>query len=444
MKREEKGWFFYVITGLMEFSWTFSIALLVTSWTPYVLPLNSGFITLFLALLRGRMGWFQYRWQVLLSHFLLFGSIILYHLYRTTGSSKPFYGLQWYTSLQDLSLENKLLLLVFLLFFFLLWYSGQALSQRATDFSTISSRFDLGCGVFFLLFIIETIVEHSIIRVLPTLTLFFFSSLLAMSLARETISIDSITPKRWTPILSQILILFLLVGIILPFLVPLKVYTDEGYMMFKEMVEPFKPILISILRFLFYGLGRSRAPTTQGIIEQEGVIPLLPEDAKRPVSRMISYTLYALIISVFILLIGFVLYRFWIWIRSSLQEEKREGSISLLFKRLIELYDRWRKRRSRPMTSTLLFSSLLTWGRRWRLSPTPGETPREFSHRLKRRFPFLGEEIESIIEGYYREVFGEIVVEEKDLRRQKKALQRVKNPLHWPKRILYSFRWYRG
>lgn len=439
IESEEKGWAFYVITGLMEFSWAYSIALFATSWGPYGLPLLLCLFTFFLALIRGLRSWFHYKWQALLSHLFPLSAIMLYYLYRAMGSLDQLF------SFQRLPLQEKAFFSLVALLLLALWWGGHFLSQRPTDFSTISSRFDLGCGAFFLLFLIEGMMDSSTLRDLPALALFFLSSLLAMPLSRKTIPLKSSIKRGWLTSLSLALILLLFASLTFLFLQPLEERAREGYTALKGLAEPLLPILVSILRFLFFGMGRSAAPTTQGVIEQGEGEALLLEEPPGALSPFILYSLYAIVALLLIALLGWLLYTVWQWLQSPLQREKRKRKwpIILYLQRLFYPFVRWLKTRRRPITTANIFASLLLWSRRWGLSLLLGETPREHSLRLGKRFPFLAQEIELIVDGYYREVFGQQPLKEEELAKQKKALLSIKSPFSWPKRALYSFRWYR-
>ncbi len=74
------------------------------------------------------------------------------------------------------------------------------------------------------------------------------------------------------------------------------------------------------------------------------------------------------------------------------------------------------------------FKYLRSWGRRRGVNPKRGETPREYSHRIGERYPWLFEEFELIVEMYYQEVFGEKPRKEEESILGKKALKKVKKP----------------
>jgi hypothetical protein len=82
-----------------------------------------------------------------------------------------------------------------------------------------------------------------------------------------------------------------------------------------------------------------------------------------------------------------------------------------------------------------LYMALLGWGRRSGIPHFPNETPKEYGLRLSHHFPALKREIESIIDAFNREVYGEITLNDQQLGQARFALRRLRSPLHWPSRF---------
>jgi hypothetical protein len=82
-----------------------------------------------------------------------------------------------------------------------------------------------------------------------------------------------------------------------------------------------------------------------------------------------------------------------------------------------------------------LFTALLSWGRHSGLPHFLSETPREYGLRLENRFPSLEKEIESIIEAFNLEVYGEIILNDQEWAIAESAWRRLRSPFHWPSRL---------
>jgi hypothetical protein len=81
------------------------------------------------------------------------------------------------------------------------------------------------------------------------------------------------------------------------------------------------------------------------------------------------------------------------------------------------------------------FTALLSWGRHSGLPHFLSETPREYGLRLKNRFPSLKKDIESIIEAFNQEVYGEINLNEQQLAIAESAWRSLRSPFRWPSRL---------
>ena len=81
------------------------------------------------------------------------------------------------------------------------------------------------------------------------------------------------------------------------------------------------------------------------------------------------------------------------------------------------------------------YAALLRWGRHGGLPPSLTETPAEYGLRLKLRFPAVGKEIELIIAGFNREVYGELALDEQQVAVARLAWRKLRSPLQWPSRL---------
>lgn len=67
------------------------------------------------------------------------------------------------------------------------------------------------------------------------------------------------------------------------------------------------------------------------------------------------------------------------------------------------------------------------------------ETPSEFGARLKMAFPGLAVEIDALVEGLNREVYGEIILGRGQFGMLRSSLRRMGSPRWWPLRIRSFF-----
>lgn len=434
---------FFLLLSFMEISWLFSILLLVTSGTHYPFP-PSWIYIFFLALLLGRVGLFSYRWQSFLVHLLSLLTINLYSLYQITGREEVFFRFHWIPSLLNLPLEERLSLLLLSFSLLFLYWGGLSLSQRPRDFTTISTRFDLGCGVFFFLFLAEGALDVSVLLPLPILSTFFLSSLFSMTLSRTTHKKER-SKSRWVSYLFPSLLLLLLMSLLILSSPLLEEYAHKSYMLMESLAEPLQPYLISFLRFLVFGMERGISHTPQETYQEEGIVPKeVPQARTHPLPQILLRSIYLLLGLALLTLSGWILYRIVKWLSSP--SRGRRGGLSLLLPlhSLLVRFSRWIEEKREPFTPIRAFKYLRSWGRRRGFKPKRGETPREYSHRIGERYPWLFKEFELIVQQYYQEVFGDRSMREEDSILGEEALRKIKNPLHWTRGFLYWLKRRRG
>ena len=86
-------------------------------------------------------------------------------------------------------------------------------------------------------------------------------------------------------------------------------------------------------------------------------------------------------------------------------------------------------------SAAAVYAGMLRWGRRSGLPAVASETPVEYGERLKQWFPQLRTEIETIIEAFNREIYGQMPPDKRALAGIRSAQGRMRNPRHWPARI---------
>jgi len=459
MKREKRGLLFLVMGGT-ELSWLCAWATFLTTAIlhhpfPFQEAIGTFALAAVLTLLSKGKGWRIVYVLGIHACGLILAALRIAYVFNSW--SYPFLSQAWLTEFFNTPRGPwEWFHLILLLFWALLfWLGGVTLARRSTGYSTLCSRFDLGIAVFFVLFLARSLllikggikIEDPVSQFL--LFPFFLFSLLAIGLARN----QSTTPKHFLSgyqsigiIISFTLVVVLFgTGLVLFFLPYLTLSAEMGHSILKTVAGPLGAILVSVLRFIYF----------HGAIQQEKSSPPPKEgagDLLSPVeSSWWTELLEKILLWVFGSLIGlialaafgvavFYLFR-WLLSRTSISR-KRQSSwylISLWVEQLrIFLLSCLRRigrlvkgyRRGAP-----LYVALLSWGCHSGIPHFVSETPIEYGLRLNHHFPALKREIGLIIDAFNREVYGEIILNERQLGQAQLALRRLRSPLHWPLRI---------
>ena len=79
------------------------------------------------------------------------------------------------------------------------------------------------------------------------------------------------------------------------------------------------------------------------------------------------------------------------------------------------------------------------WGQRSGLARFIHETPLEFGTRLDKHFPQLKSEIDVIVSAFNTEVYGEMNMSGKGMKKALSAWRSLRSPRHWPLRLKTRF-----
>jgi len=459
MKKRKRTLLLLVILG-MELSWLYAWAtFLTTSILNQSFPFSEAIVAFVLAaaltlLVKGK------GWRILyILGMQVFAWVVaaLRIVYVFNSRSYSFLNQAWliefFNKPRDPLEWVNLILVLFLTF--MLWVGGVTLARRSTAYSTLCSRFDLGIAAFALLFLTKflLLVKGGIQIEDPVSQFFLFPffvfSVLAIGLVRN----QSTTQRDFLPgyqgigvILSFIVVVILFgTGLVLFFLPYLTLAAETGYGLLKTAAKPLGPILVSILRFIFLhgslqpdkpspptrgGIGNFVSPT-----ESSWWVVLLEK-----IFAWVFGGVFGLMVLVISGLALFFLFR-WLLSRTPIAQRKQGAGHPILWwiERLrVFLLSCWRwiiRRGKGHKGAVQLFTALLSWGRHSGLPLFLSETPREYGLRLKDRFPSLKREIESIIEAFNQEVYGEIILNEQQLAIVESALRRLRSPFNWPSRL---------
>jgi hypothetical protein len=347
----------------------------------------------------------------------------------------------------------NLILILFLTL--MLWVGGVTLARRSTAYSTLCSRFDLGIAAFALLFLTKfLLLARGGIRIEDPISQlflfpFFVFSVLAIGLVRN----QSTAQRDFLPgyqgigvILSFIVVVLLFgTGLVLFFLPYLTLAAETGYAILKTAAKPLAPIFVSILRFIFMGKAIRSEPSSGSTKGGTGDL-ISPTESSwwiELLEKILAWVLggvFGLMVLVISGLALFFLFR-WLFSRTSLvQRRERTGHSILWWIERLRLFLlscwKWVIRRGKGHEGAVqLFTALLSWGRHSGLPHFLSETPREYGLRLKNRFPSLKKEIESIIEAFNQQVYGELILNEQQLAIAESAWRRLRSPFYWPSRL---------
>ncbi len=340
------------------------------------------------------------------------------------------------------------LLFIFWAFFF--WGGGVDMAKRPRDYDAICSRFDLGLGALFLLFLIKFYlfmtggkrVEDSSAEYL--LFSFFIFGMLAIGLARTSgeETKDFMPGYRGMGIILSFTILVLLFGGVLVFfaLPYLTGAAKIGYGIMKGASAPLLYLVTIVIDFLFggkYTISKSETPPVKKAVQESS--PTLDIWWLKLMGQILMWVVCILLGLILITIFCVTVYSLVRWLFSKTEEGgKKQGLWDFLpgwAVRFRSFMHSWWRALGRNMQAhggaVQLYAALLIWGRRSGLPRSPSETPFEYGSRLKYRFPALEKDIASIVEAFNRECYGEMVLSERQLAVTRVALRRFYSPSLW-------------
>lgn len=338
------------------------------------------------------------------------------------------------------------------------WAGGTGLASRSKDYSTICARFDRGLVAFFVLFLTKfylqaaqgIVVADSVSGFM--LFPFFIFSLLAIGLVRNqgTTSRDFIPGFQKLGVLFGFIVVILLagIGVIFFFLPYLTLAAEKGNNVLGLVSAPIVTTFFAILTWLFGSdFGVNNAPVEAmpptGLTTQSSLPTWLEF-----LGRILAWGVGILVGLVLLAIIAGLLYAIfqWLFSKTPVDQEREDprfvlSSIIARWRALILFLWRSLVRAVVGYTAAIqLYTALQTWGRISGVFHSLDETPAEYGQRLKHRFPILSKEMESIIEAYHREVYGEIVLSKQQLAIARSAWSRLSSPSNWHLRISAWFR----
>jgi hypothetical protein len=441
----------------MELSWLYAWAtFLMTSIVhrPFPLPEAIGTSLLAAALSRVVRGMgLRVIWVLGLQilGFLLAASRIVYTFYYP---AYPYFGKGW---LAEFLIRTRdpmawLILVIVLIFALLFWLGGVTLARRSTAYFTICGRFDLGVAAFFCLLLVKflLLVKGGIDVKDPSPELllfpFFIFSLLAIGLARNSSSVrrDFLAGYRGVGVLVSFTMVVLAfgAGLVLLFMPYLSAAAEAGYGVLKSAAEPLSPILVRVLRFIFFG---SRLPqeSSSSSYEPEPISSGESSWWSEVVVKVLEWGLLGLgaLMGIILCALGAWYLLRWLFSRTSKKERKHiHWQLALLWaQRLwaalamgLQRAVQWLKG---YRDAVQIYRALRKWGRRSGLPHLLSETPVEYGSRLRMQFPSLTGEIGGIVEAFNLVVYGEVALDDDQMTLVKLFWRRLRSPRYWPARV---------
>ncbi len=442
--------------GGMEFTWryawTFFLTLLLLNRP---LPLPQTLALFILASVVTILCRHRYRrvYQSLSLHFFGFTIAWILTIHRFYYPHLPLFSSSWMAQelIQLQQPQQWFIHLLLLACLMLFWIGARAMVKRPPTYYSVCLQFDRGLGALFLLLLIKFMVQlkGGILLEDPVtyylLFTFFTFSLIAISLARG----QSYSRKTFRPgyrgigiVLSFVSTVLIGSAVLIVLLLPyLTLMAESAQRVLKAAAEPTGPVLVNFIRFLF-SIGRYRREVTLfGTSESIGD-QLYPESEIRW-AQGIGWFLLGVIGLIALWLFGYlikVLLRFLLKRNSDHPFELSSKALVSWLLAIIGAFflGAWNGLASllnRIDSAAAIYAGLLRWGRRSGLPAVASETPLEYGTRLMQRFPQLQTEIETIIEAFNREIYGEVQSSQRILTRIRTAQRRMQNPRHWPSRM---------
>jgi hypothetical protein len=458
--KPQKGSLVFLASGGMELTWLYAWAtFIIASILHRPFPLPEAIGTFVLAALLTVIVWGRGLRVILILGLQVFGFLLatsrIVHVFLY--DSHPFFDQWWLVTCfrQPKDPLQWCILGVILFFALLFWVGGVTLALRSTAYLTVCTRFDLGVAAFFCLVLVKFLLlvkgGIDIQDFTPELLFFpfFVFSLLSIGMARNQSSAqrDFLSGYQGIGVIVTfaVVVLSFGAGLLLLFLPYLRVAAEIGYGVLKSAAAPLSPILVAIVRFLFMH-SRSRPETASSSLGSDQTELVSSTESgwwTELFEKIFIWGFVGLGVMIALIVCGLGIWFLFRWLFSrTAMSEKKQIQWSVIFSWAAHLFTslllcwgtivHWA---TGYRTAIQLYSALLAWGRHSGLPHFLSETPTEYGVRLGNQFPTVSREIGLIAETFNKEVYGEIVPDEKQFSMAKLAWQRLRSPIHWPSRF---------
>lgn len=335
------------------------------------------------------------------------------------------------------------------------WIGGIGLSIRPNTYAAISNCFDRGAGALLFLLLIELVILFKGGSVpggglTPGgLFSFFIFSVLAFSLSRTRGDGQKNAISGYqgiSAVVSFATIILLLSTALVSFLLPhLTQAAQAGYRVLTILAQPVGHVIISILKFIFTHnkLRSDPSSNSQSPLSTAATGSGAEGGWIDSVMAILGWVLLGIGIVAALLVVSFLLWRLLklLLTRTTVQRRQPDAWRKLIIwilklPRVLFEWMAWIGSRIRGHQSAVtLYLALLVWGRRSGISPMPSDTPLEYGLRLRKKFPSMEKEIQTIIATHNTTVYGQMPDTAEKLSRAKTALVRLRRPGLWPARL---------
>lgn len=437
------AWAFFTMTAAFDRPYPLSSAICA-----------SGLAYLLTAVSMGR-GW---RWIGIIGIQLTgLGLVCLWTLYLMEMPAHSFFSSAWITEFfsSPKTFLQWAAVSMTIFWFLCFWIGGILLSRRSDNYDVISNRFDLGTGALLFLLLIELVIMIKWGSV-PGLTLtagglfsFFIFSVLAFSLTRNRGNGHKGFISGYQGISAVVafaMIILLLGTALVSFLLPYLTMTAQaGYGALKIIAQPMGNVILGILRFLFTSQ-KFRSDPASTSNSSQGLTSRMPIEEGGWLDSLIAIVgsvLVGIAILAALIVILFLLWKLLnlLLTRSAVQKRQPDTWRDLIdwLLKIPSIFFRWMRwigsHLTGPQTAGQLYLSLMTWGRRGGVAHLPSDTPLEYGMRLRKKFPSMDHEIQTIIGAHNKAVYGRIPDSTGELAYAKASLGRLRRPALWPARL---------
>lgn len=394
--------------------------------------------------------------------------LVLYSLLMQMVLKASFQGwpLAWLSALREepRSAEAWLFLILFTTVSLGIYWRGLLKPGRCANGENINSRFDMGLGAFFLLFVIRTALTGKGFSIpgYPHLSMlfiqYFLFSLFAIGLIRTRHTAERFSGPGFYRIFTVLVFscaILAIAGIIAGlFRSHLTSGADRFLITLKSGGEVVVSTFISTLFFI--RKHRSDSPTSLRSSQDLGPHSPQPEAGASQatpvvttgediglVEQILGYSALGLALTGMVLLIGALT---WVVLRHILRKREKTHADATLpqmlkefFRHVLQYLQDLKSRIPqwfRVCRSGMeIYAALKIWGRRSGIEPRQTDTPLEYGNRLTRSFPGFKMEVDLIVELVNQEIFAENVLTRNQLTSGLKAGKEMRKLKHWPLRL---------
>jgi len=435
-----------------RYAWAFFLTLIILNRP---LAFAESLVVFIVAAVVTTLSSHRYRrgYQSLSLHLFGFTMVWLLAIYRFHYPQMPFFNSSWMVDwfLQHQNPQQWFIDLLIVACLLLFWLGARAMLKKPSTYYPVCLQFDKGLGALFLLLLIKFIVrEKGGLRLEDPVTIyllfgFFTFSLIAISLSRN----QSDVQKTFRPgyhgvgivlgFASVVLIVSAMLAVLLLPHLTLMAYSAQSIL--SETAEPIHSVLVNIIRFLF-SIGRYRQEMGSRITGGSIGDRLYP-DSEIGWAQGFGWFLLVVIGLPALGLCGYLIR--WLvrrLLNKNTLDKSRQPPMNL-FTNLLTMIGVFFQLvwngllflLRRIDSAAVVYAGLLRWGRRSGMPAVASETPLEYGERLMQWFPQLQAEIETIIEAFNREIYGQIQSNKMIQARIQTAQRRMRNPRHWPSRM---------